>query len=682
MNKKNGPLSLKDFNQHFAIDRSRHRELKNILKSLSDKGSIVKLKSNLFDIARESNLITGTLRCTKNGNGFVIPDREGLKDVFIPSRFIGNALHGDTVTVRPEHIFRGKKEGIIVDVIKRNTNNITGFISIHNNTLYVIPEDERYNYSFAVTNIPTTQKIAKGNFVAAHITKFPDLKTRPECEITRIFRKGLGDVNTVADFVMQKYDLPGNFTNTIESEAAQLSAHVVNDNVGDLRSLKHVTIDGEFAKDFDDAVCIHKSKDGFVLFVSIADVSSYVSAYSHLDREAYGRGTSIYFPGKVLPMFPKILSNNLCSINPREDKSTLTVEMRYDTSGNLIKSAFYPSIIRSTRRFTYQQVEDALIGQNRGAPKGMEDHLGDLEHMAELASLLMKKRREKGSLDFDLPEPEVILDIEGGIQDIIRSEKLFSHQIVEEFMVAANEAVARFLEYKKVPAIYRIHEQPDKEKGKDIEKLFHILPVRQKIRHGKVNFQTILQTARGTDYEFLINRVLLRSMKQARYSAVNKGHFGLASDCYLHFTSPIRRYPDLVCHRSLRCALNNIPCFPEDYEKMAVHLSERERVAMEAEREFADRIRILFMKDRPGNVYTGIISHVTSYGFFVELREIFVEGLILLADLSDDYYRFEEEKFRLIGKRTRKIYRIGDKITVKVVEANTETKRLLFTPFK
>jgi ribonuclease R len=561
----------------------------------------------------------------KNGNGFVVPDREGLKDIFIPSRFIGNALHGDTVTVRPEHVFCGKKEGIIVDVIKRNTHNITGFISVNNNMLYVIPEDERYNYSFAVTSMPTTQKIAKGDLVAAHITKFPGLRTRPECEITRIFRKGLGDISAMTDFVVQKYDLPGNFTNMIESEAAQLSAHVVNDTAADLRNLKHVTIDGEFAKDFDDAVCIHKCKDGFVLFVSIADVSSYVSSHSHLDREAYRRGTSIYFPGKVLPMLPKILSNNFCSINPREDKLTLTVEMRYDTNGNLIKSAFYPSIIRSTKRFTYQQVEDALIRQNRGVPKGMEDHLGDLEHMAELTSLLMKKRKERGSLDFDLPEPEVILNIEGGIRDIIRSERLFSHQIVEEFMVAANEAVARFLEHKKVPTIYRIHERPDKEKRKDIEKLLHLLPVRQKIRSGSSSFQAVLQAAHGTDYEFLINRVLLRSMKQARYSAVNKGHFGLASDCYLHFTSPIRRYPDLVCHRSLKHALNNMPYFPEDYEKMAVHLSERERVAMEAEREFAERIKILFMKDKLGNVYTGIISHVTSYGFFVELKEIFVE---------------------------------------------------------
>jgi len=682
MDKKNGPSSIRDLSRFFMIDRSRRRDLRNILKLLIGKGSVVKLRSNLFDIIREPSLITGTLLCTKSGNGFVVPDGEDAKDIFIPSRFIKNAFHRDTVTARLTHTFRGRREGVIESIINHNIYNINGYININNTLLYIIPEDDRYNYSFKVTNIRPKQKVTNGDFVAAHITKFPGLRTRPECEITKIFKKGLDDINTVADFVEQKFDLPGKFTKAIESEASRLSAHAISSNTVDLRNLKHVTIDGELAKDFDDAVCIQKNKNGFNLFVSIADVSSYVPVHSRLDEEAYKRGTSVYFPGKVLPMLPKTLSNDLCSINPREDQLTLTVEMRYDSNGDLVKSTFYPSIIRSIRRLTYQQVEDTLIKQSRTVPKGMEDHSGDLVHMADLAQLLIKKRKKRGSLDFDLPEPEVILDIEGGIRNIIRSERLFSHQIIEEFMIAANEAVARFLEQNKIPAIYRIHEQPDKEKRKNIEKLFHALPGKPKNRPGGSPFQTILQTVQGTDYEFLINRTLLRSMKQARYSASNKGHFGLASDCYIHFTSPIRRYPDLVCHRALKHALCNITYSQEDCEKMATHLSERERVAMEAEREFVDRVRILFMKDKLGNTYDGIISHVTSYGFFVELRDIFVEGLVPLTDLSDDYYQFEEERFRLIGRRTRKTYRIGDKITVKVVMANAETKKLIFTPLR
>jgi ribonuclease R len=679
MNRQNKPLSINHFNEYFAIDKGQRKDLKMLLKMLVRKGSIVKLKGHMFSIVNEPTLITGTLSCTKNGNGFVIPDAENAKDIFVPSRFIKNAFHGDTVTVRTDHAFRGRKEGKIVDIIKRNTNNIIGYINIINNMLYVTPEDSRYKYDFIVNN-PNKRKAAKGAFVAARITKFPDSRTNPECEIIKIFKNGLNDINAITDFIEYKHNLPGNFNKSTESEAKSLSTDVRDTERVDLRKLKHITIDGELAKDFDDAVCVQKRKDGYLLFVSIADVSSYVLTDSHLDREAYERGTSVYFPGKVLPMLPKALSNGLCSINPLEDKLALTVEMSYDNNGNLVKNTFYKSIIRSTKRHTYKQVEDVVKRQDKETAKEFEDQLRDLEHMAELALLLKKKRDERGSLDFDLPESEVILDIEGGLQNIIRSERLFSQQIIEEFMVSANEAVARFLRDNKAPALYRIHEQPDKEKFKEIEKFLYTLPVQHKRQSGGHFLQSVLQRAQGTDYEFFINRVLLRSMKQARYSAVNKGHFGLASDCYLHFTSPIRRYPDLLCHRSLKNVLSGTPQPKQDYEQIATHLSERERVAMEAERELEDRIRILFMKNKLGKVYDGIISHINAYGFFVELSEIFVEGLVLLVDLSNDYYHFEEEKFRLIGRRTRKIYRIGDKIKIKVITADVETKRLLFIP--
>lgn len=680
MNKQKGPLTINHFNEYFAIDKVQRRELNNILKTLVRKGSIFKLKGHMFSIVNEGTLITGTLSCTKSGNGFVIPDTENAKDIFVPSRFMKTAFHGDTVTVRTDRAFRRRKEGKIVDVIKRNTNNIIGYINIINNILYVTPEDGRYKYDFIVNNDLKELKAVEGAFVAARITKFPDSRVGPECEIIKIFKNGLDDIHAVAEFIEYKYDLPRSFKKSIGSEAKNLSVDLSDRNRKDLRNLKHITIDGELAKDFDDAVCIKKSKDGYTLFVSIADVSSYVAIHSRLDREAYRRGTSVYFPGKVLPMLPNALSNNLCSINPLEDKLALTVEIGYDNNGTIVRNIFYQSIIRSTKRLTYKQVEDAVTGEHKEIPKGLEDQLHDLEHMAELALLLRKKREARGSLDFDLPEPEVILDIEGGVKNIIRSERLFSHQIIEQFMVSANEAVARFLRDRKAPAIYRIHEGPDKEKLKEIEKFIYALPGKHKRQPGSHFLQSILQKAQGTDYEFFINRIILRSMKQARYSAVNKGHFGLASDCYLHFTSPIRRYPDLVCHRSLKNVLAGASHQEEDYENMAVHLSERERAAMEAERELEDRIRILFMKDKSGNVYHGIISHINAYGFFVELIEIFVEGIVLLADLSNDYYHFEEEKFRLIGKRTRKIYRIGDKIQIKVIMADVETKRLLFIP--
>jgi ribonuclease R len=677
------PLGMHHFNELFSINTKQRKVLKRLLKDLIKKGLLLKLKNNMFGISDEMDLVTGTLWCTKSGNGFIIPNKEKMKDIFIPGQFMKKAFHGDQVIARVEKTFRGRKEGKIIRILKRNTHNIIGFVNIYNNRYYITPEDTRYNYNFNVVNAPKRIRVVDGDLVAAKITRFPDAHESPECDIVKLFENGLNDVKAITNFIEYKHNLPGRFKKLTEAEANNLNPDTAGEKRTDLRKLKHVTIDGELAKDFDDAVCIEKTKEGYVLSVSIADVSSYVVIDSHLDREAYERGTSIYFPGKVLPMLPKALSNGLCSINPLEDKLAITARIQYDTKGTVIKSTFEKSIIKSIKRLTYRQVEEVVAkGGSKETKKELKSLLPDFEHMAELALLLKDNRKKRGSLDFDLPEPEVILDSKGGIKEIIRSQRLFSHQIIEEFMVSANEAVARFLRDNNLPAIYRIHEPPEKEKLKDIENLVCTLPIGHKKTSDNVHLlQSILQKAQGTDYEFFINRVLLRSMKQARYSAFNKGHFGLASDCYLHFTSPIRRYPDLVCHRSLKSAGNNVRLYSdEDLESVAAHLSERERVAMDAERELEDRLRILFMKNKIGEIYQGIISHITAFGFFVELSDIFIEGLVLLADLTNDYYHFEEEKFRLIGKRTRKIYRIGDKVTIKVVLADVATNRLHFMP--
>ena len=311
----------------------------------------------------------------------------------------------------------------------------------------------------------------------------------------------------------------------------------------------------------------------------------------------------------------------------------------------------------------------------------MKDLLPELEHMGELAAMLKRRRAGAGGLDFDLPEPEVILDMEGSVKDILRSERLFSQSIIEEFMIAANEAVAIFIEGRKVPSIYRIHESPDREKLHDFQKLLQTLSVQyRKDSRGQLPLQSILRSVQDKDYEFLINRILLRSMKQAKYSALNKGHFGLALTSYTHFTSPIRRYPDLVCHRVLKSILEGgaTPYPEQELERMSTHLSDLERVAMEAERELEDRVRVLFMKEKIGEEFEGVISHITSYGFFVELLDVFVEGIVLLSSLYDDYYAFQEDKFRLMGRRTRKIYRIGDHVTVRIAMADVETNRLHF----
>lgn len=679
------PIAPSELVAILSLDKKQGKSIKQLLKGLVRDGSIIELKNRRFGLPREMNLVSGTLWCTRSGNGFIIPDNADEKDIFVPSRFIKNAFHGDKVIARVNHSFRGRKEGTIIKVIQRKMRNIVGFVRRDKNAIYIIPEDERIPHHFVVTRTSKSASLNDNDLVAAKITSFPEVGVDPACTILKVF-KGLTDVRSIIQFVQYKSALPFRFKKRTESEAQALDASIDLKSRLDLRNTNHVTIDGEFAKDFDDAVCIEKTNQDFTLYVSIADVSHYVFPGTVLDGEAYERGTSVYFPGTVVPMLPTSLSNIICSLNPNEDRLAMTVKLTFNANGDLTGSSFHKSIIRSALRLTYNEVENALIRNDRKTRKEVQTLLPVLEIMGELATLLSAKREKRGSLDFDLPEPDVILNIEGGIQNILRAERLFSHRIIEEFMIAANEAVANFLTKNKINAVYRIHEAPDAEKLKDLERLLQALSIGYNKRDGKniKGLQSVLSNVAGTDYEFLVNRVLLRSMKQARYSPQNKGHFGLASNCYLHFTSPIRRYPDLICHRALK---NLISGEGKKYNEkelttMANYLSERERLAMEAERDIEDRIRVLFMKDKVGEEYDGIISHITSFGLFIELLDVFVEGLVLLNSLYDDYYRFEEERFRLIGRKTRKIYRVGDKVRISITLADVEKNQLHFSLIK
>jgi ribonuclease R len=676
------PLSIDEIKNILDSWKSRKKEVRKLMRELMRDGSLIRLRNNRFGIPDEMNLEIGTLWCTKSGNGFVIPDREGEKDIFVPSRFIKDALHGDKVVVRLEHTTRAKREGRIVKVSERKTKNITGFLKQHKNLFLLVPDDERISTHFIAEPDKKGGQLKDGDLVAAKVTRFP-AGGDPECKVVKAFG-ALDEVRKISQFVVYKNGLSPRFPRNVEGEARGREADISPAGRVDLRSTGHVTIDGEFAKDFDDAVFVERTKKGFVLYVSIADVSHYVDRDSALDREAYERGTSVYFPGSVIPMLPKKLSNDICSLNPQEERMAVTARLGYNSVGDLLHASFDRSVIRSARRLTYHQVEDALVKKNKKIRDTLRDQMSLLEQMGELAHILKAKREARGNLDFDLPEPEVVLDIEGGVKSILRSERLFSQSIIEEFMIAANEAVARFISDQKVPLIYRVHEPPEREKLNDFERLLRVLGVPHKAdSKGRLPLQVILRNVHEKEHEFLVNRILLKSMKQAKYSAQNKGHFGLALDFYSHFTSPIRRYPDLICHRILKTLIaggsKGKPTYGEDeLERMAIHLSGRERAAMEAERDTEDRIRVLFMKERVGQTHDGIISHITSYGFFVELLDVFVEGIVLLSSLHDDYYAFEEEKFRLMGRRTHKIFRIGDHVEVKVETADVEKNLLRF----
>ncbi len=672
------PVSLDELENIFKPGRSNRKDLKRLLGVLIAQGRVIELKNKRFGITKEMNLVSGTLWCTRSGNGFVIPDLEGKKDVFVSANNMGNAVHGDRVTARLDRYYKGKPEGKIIRIIERKSNNIIGFTKYYNNKLYIIPEDTRYKTEYNVKGTVDTH-MGDGRLVVAEVTAFPGEKAEPECRITKV----LGDltsVTAIGKFIEYKHSLPRRFTRAIEEDARNTIGQVGPSGRADLRGLKFVTIDGEHAKDFDDAVCVERTKDGFTLYVAIADVSHYVQTGSALDKEAYDRGTSVYFPDRVLPMLPKTLSNGICSLNPLEDRYTVTAKLRFNGSGAVTGSSFHNSIIRSAMRLTYNAVEKATVENDKKTRRNLGAVLGGLTDMAELAGLISATREKRGSIDFDLPEPEVILDIKGGVRQILRAQRLFSHRIIEEFMISANESVARFFVSKDTPALFRVHEPPENEKLKDFERLLQGLGVGYKRMGSPRALQDVLGSVSGTNYEFIVNRVLLRSMKQARYFAHNRGHYGLASESYLHFTSPIRRYPDLVCHRILKGILaGNQPVYSEEeLTTMAGHLSDRERLVMEAERDLEDRIRILYMKDKVGEVFDGVVSHVTSFGLFVELTEVFVEGLVLISSLEDDYYQYQEERFRIFGRRTKKSYRIGDAVRIKVVLADVESKRLHF----
>jgi ribonuclease R len=418
------------------------------------------------------------------------------------------------------------------------------------------------------------------------------------------------------------------------------------------------------------------------LYVSISDVSHYVKEGAALDEEAYLRGTSVYFPDRAIPMFPPELSNEICSLHPKVDRLTLTVELKYDANGEREGVRFYPSVIQSNERLTYTIVKKILLDEDAELKRRSRPILPSLELMADLSQKLRQRRVERGALDFDLPEPEIILNLQGETEDIIRAERNLAHQIIEEFMIAANEAVARFIEESGSPFIYRIHEPPRGEAIDEFRRFISHLgyKMRKDSDHSPKELQKVLLKVKGRPEEKVVNNVLLRSMKWAKYSAQNQGHFGLASEAYTHFTSPIRRYPDLIVHRLLKKVLfkQERKILEDELVKKADHLSRRERVAMEAEREILDRYRIRFMKEKVGEVFEGVISGVTAFGFFVELKDIFVEGLVRVTSLYDDYYHYHEKRYCLVGERTHKTFKIGDGVRVRVDRVDVERRHIDF----
>ncbi|HZR45503.1 MAG TPA: ribonuclease R [Candidatus Manganitrophaceae bacterium] len=686
--KADHPLLLKELMHRLNVSKESRNEVKKLLRKMIQEGEIIRIRSNRYGLPEEMNLVVGRLKGHRDGYGFVIPETEGEPDIYIGAKSMNEAMHGDRVIARIERSKGdGRQEGRIIRILERAHTRIVGRFEKGKDFGFVVSSDKRIVQDL-YTTFENSLSAETGDVVVAQIITYPTKSRNPEGKVVKVLGRH-DDPRIDTQMVIESYGLTREFPAETLAEAAKASETVTSAmrrGRKDLRALPTVTIDGERARDFDDAISIEKTKKGYRLWVHIADVGHYVPEGSALDREAFRRATSVYFPDAVLPMFPEKLSNGICSLNPNEDRLTMTAEMEFDAEGNRLKYDLYESVIQSDERMTYTAVRQILVDKEPSVMERYEALLPQFEWMRELAMILRRNRFNRGSLDFDLPEPAIILSLTGETIDILREERNVAHQIIEEFMLSANETVAHHMTALELPFLYRIHDPPSPTRILEFHELvksFGLAFRKTETIHAKA-LSEILDRVKGRPEERLINQILLRSMKQAKYSAENHGHFGLASEEYTHFTSPIRRYPDLVVHRLLRDTFGRRMTKEEQdawtglLPEIAKHTSERERVAMEAEREVIQRKKVNFMADKAGESYRGFISGVAAYGFFVELESFFVEGLVHVSTLHDDYYIYEEKQHALIGEHHRKTFRLGDPVEVRVERVDLVSWRIDF----
>ncbi|HTO77674.1 MAG TPA: ribonuclease R [Thermoanaerobaculia bacterium] len=688
-------LSFRELAKALHVGDAEEDAFRERLEALERKGEIARIRGEKYSAIEFSNLVAGRITVRPEGFGFVlVPDGE---DLFVPRSGMHGAMDGDTVLAREERSRArgrdtGKTSGTVVKVLDRARERVVGRFESEEGKKVVLPYNPKID---AVVRIADgkTKGARKGEIVDARLTAFPDSRRVAHGVVEE--RLGfLGEPGVDIEIVLRSHNLPHRFPEPVVAESEAFPEEV---RPGDLRGRRDfrdrriVTIDGETAKDFDDAVEVERTPNGYRLGVHIADVSHYVAEGTGLDDEARSRGTSVYFPGRVLPMLPERLSNGLCSLNPRVDRLVLSAILDLDKSGRVVHSEFARGVIRSGHRMTYTEVA-RLVGS--AAPHDDDrqrygPYFDDFRLMAEVAALLRARREARGSIDFDLPDADVVLDDEGLVVGIVPESRNVAHKLIEEFMLAANEAVAKHLLFAKQPAIYRVHDRPDPDRLVDLREVLEGFGYELKGDLAEVPpaaFQKILNAIAGRPEERLLRDLLLRAQRKALYSPECRGHYALAAPYYCHFTSPIRRYPDLIVHRQLtRLLAEGRPVAAKDFEavnqrfaEIAAFSSERERRAEAAERESLLWKKIVFMKDKVGRDFDAFVTGVASFGVFVTLKDYFVEGLVPVSGLGDDFFVYEEKQHRLRGRSGGKTYRLGDTLQVKLKAIDEVRRRLDF----
>jgi len=685
------PMSARTLAAEMSVPDEQHATLEDSLSALSQQGVLVQTRDGRYGAPEKMNLVVGKLSSHREGFGFVVPlVATDQPDLYIPGRSMGTAMHGDLVVARKERVrSSGKVEGKVIRLLERARQHIVGKFERSQHFGHVQPLDSRLGFNLYVPEAEFNGAEA-GKVVYAEITKYPEGSRNPEGRIIEVLGDA-GDPNIDVEIVIREHELRHEFPPDVIEEAEKIPSEVGPDDLAgrtDFREVPVITIDGEKAQDFDDAVHVEKLPNGnYRLAVHIADVAAYVAEGSAIDQEARQRATSVYFPDRVIPMLPERLSNEICSLRPGVDRLVQSVIMEINPKGSTVNYEFDDAVIRSAHRTTYKEIAALIEGGDEELQERYAGILDQVRQMFELCEVLRQYRGRRGSIDFDLPEPELVINLRGDVEDVIRSERNVAHRIIEEFMIRANEVVASHLTWESVPALFRVHEGPNLEKVEQFRGFISGLGLH--LGGGKdpqpKDFQRLVGILEGQPCERVITYLMLRTMKRATYEADNSGHFGLASEMYTHFTSPIRRYPDLIVHRLLRADRGSdrqpaldLPALESQLGRIATESSENERNAEDAERKYVGWKKVQFMADKVGTSFEGYITSVHAFGFFVELDAYFVEGLVHVSALADDFYRYDEKQHSLTGKASGRKLALGSRVRVQLAKVDQERRRLDF----